>query len=158
MTLPTSPPPRDHRHTRHSPKTIALARRMYGDGDAWTPTQIMRYIEAQGIRPVPTEGTVRRWVIPAVAEAHRAANARSMRTSRAAARDRDDVDLETVAAERLARFRVLHDAGMAYASLAVLARVDHGLQWTPDIARYVLRASRMTRAVRRHLLNAEATS
>jgi hypothetical protein len=145
-----APPARDRRQSKHSPRTIALARQLYGDGDSWTPTQIVRYLERNGVQPVPTLGTVRRWVVPGMADAHRELNLRSYHARRAKRHGNGPVQADDPAV-RLARLRALRDAGMSYASLAILAAVDFDLQITDDQMRYVLQAPRMTRAVHRHM-------
>lgn len=114
MTTTAIPPapPRDRRHVRHSPRTIALARRMYGDGDAWTPTQIRRYLGTQGV-PVPSESTLRRWVIPAEAEASRQAAALANRRRRAIR-------------ARIVELRF--EVGLSHVAIARLVRHDHGVE------------------------------
>ncbi len=105
-------PPRDHRHVRHSPRTIAMARRMYGDGTTWTPTQIRRYLARQGL-PVPSESTLRRWLIPAEAAA-------SQHAAKMANRRR-----------RAVRARIIElrfEVGLSYSAIARLIRHDHGVE------------------------------
>lgn len=55
------PPARDCRSRKHSAKTIALARRMYGNGDSWTPTQIQSYFAERGLHVA--RSTIRAWVV-----------------------------------------------------------------------------------------------
>ncbi len=105
-------PPQDHRHVRHSPRTIAMARRMYGTGDSWTPTQIRRYIGGKGL-PIPSESTIRRWLIPAQAAA-------SAEAAKLANRRRRAVKARIVEL----RFEV----GLSYAAIARLIRHDHGIE------------------------------
>lgn len=113
-----APPTQNHRHTRHTPKTIALAQQLYAGG--WTPTQIRRYIAKRG-GPMPSESTVRRWVIPA--EAAAAAQAAKLANRR----------------RRAVKARVIelrHEVGLTRTAIAKLIRHDHGLE-----ARWVDRAA-----------------
>lgn len=161
MTTIPAPPPQHPRQVRHSTKTIALARRLYGDGDAWTPTQIVRYLEHQGVDPVPSLNTIRLWVVPGMADEQRAMNIRSYharqarRASRRGPGGRPPADVQTA---RLSRLRTLREAGLSYTGIAIVAGLDLGLDLTDEQARYVLQASRMTPTVRRHLTTPEEGS
>lgn len=115
---------------QHTSSMMVLARSMYGDGDAWTPTQIAGYLTGQGT-PVDRI-TVRRWVDPVFAEQRR-------REQRAAARRRRT---RVRSGPLLTRMRDLRSAGMPFASIAIVLRVDWGVDLTPDGVRYYMRKGR----------------
>jgi hypothetical protein len=125
MTTIPAPPPQHPRQVRHSTKTIALARRLYGDGDAWTPTQIIRYLERKGVQPVPSLNTVRLWVVPGLADEQRAMNMRSYhsRSARGARRGPGGRPPSDELAARLGRMRTLREAGLSYTGIAIVARI-----------------------------------
>jgi hypothetical protein len=113
------------------------AREMYGDGDAWSLTQIARYLTAQGT-PVDRI-TVKRWVLPGFAEQRR----REQRD--AASRRRARVRSVPV----LARMRDLRTAGLSYAGIAIVLRLDWGLEMSADHVRYYMRKGREPRLPKR---------
>ncbi len=105
-------PPRDHRHVRHSPRTVALVRRMYGDGDSWTPTQIRRYLAQQGL-PVPSESTLRGWLIPS----ERAAQAQAAKLANRRRR-----------AVRARVIELRHEVRLPVRTIVRLVQHDHGVE------------------------------
>jgi hypothetical protein len=122
---------------RHTSSMMVLARSMYGDGDAWTPTQIAGYLTAQG---TPMDRiTVRRWVDPVFAEQRR-------REQRDAARRRRT---RVRTGPLLTRMRDLRCAGMPFSSIAIVLRVDWGVDLTPDAVRYYIRKGREPRLPKR---------
>jgi hypothetical protein len=127
----------------HSSATLSLARIMYGDGESWTPTQIARYLAEQGIRVHPQ--TVRRWVVPGVAEARRESQRLEARERRARARARGSRAEFRV----LDRMRQLRDAGMACAAIAIVIRLDEGVALTREQVRYYLRVGKEPRHPKR---------
>lgn len=134
MTLKLAPPPRPNTTRRHSTKTIALAREMYGDGDAWTPGEIQRYLARQGIDVAVT--TVRRWVRPGVRERQNENNRMfklraKMRSEAPPVKPLGDRELDR-------RMLDLRDAGLAYSAIAVVVGVYHGAELTEDQVRYRL--------------------
>lgn len=124
--LPVAPP-RPPRQRRHSTTVMALARRMYGDGDSWTPTQIYRYMLEHLDGPVPSVNTIRRWVIPAEADAQRAWTAASERRRRAAARATTPVQPDEELTERalLTRMVLLRRTGLSYSAIAKVVALYH---------------------------------
>ena len=107
MIVPPAPP-QYHGHTKHSPKTVLLAKTMYDGG--WTPTQIRRYIGGLGLT-VPAESTIRRWCIPA--EAAAAAQAAKLCNRR----------------RRAVRARIIElrfEVRLSAAAIVRLVRHDHG--------------------------------
>jgi hypothetical protein len=124
------------RPRRYTSATVSRAREMYGDGDAWTPTQIQRYLAGQGLHDLHVE-TVRDWVIPGVAEDRRRrqneATRRRRRGEKAKART------QTPALDRM---RQLRAAGASCGAIAVVMNLDWGLDLTDDRVRYWLRVGR----------------
>lgn len=133
---PTKRPARDPRLRRHSSATVALARRMYADGDGWTPTEIVRYLTERGT-PVALS-TVRTWVVPGMAEVQRAANMASYRRRRKT----QPPDVEGSATPILDRMQELHAVGVSYSGIARVVGLDHGVPLTPDLVRYYMRMGR----------------
>lgn len=114
----------------------ALARRMYGDGDAWNPTQIQRYIAATAEpgQPVPSRTTIRLWVRDDLAEDHRAAD----RARRQVARARAVLALHDALPPVDEDMRRLHNAGLTYTAIAKALEVYHGVTLSADQVRYAL--------------------
>jgi hypothetical protein len=109
--------------------TVTLARRMYGDGDSWTPTQIARYLNAQGIEVHPN--TVRYWVVPRFAERQRRANIESYRR-------RNNVS-DTPALDRA---RELRSIGLSLTAVSLMLRHEGVADVTVEQLRYSLRTGR----------------
>jgi hypothetical protein len=117
---------------RHTSGTVALAKTMYGDGDAWTPTQIARYLAEQGT-PASVV-TIRRWVDPDYAERRRIAQRAEARARRGAPVVSDTPMLD--------RMRQLRAGGVFFSQIALVLRIDHGLKLTEGQVRYYLRKGR----------------
>lgn len=117
---------------RHTSGTVALAKTMYGNGDAWTPTEIARYLAEQGT-PASVV-TIRRWVDPNFAERRRIAQ-------RAAARARRGAPVVSQT-PMLDRMRELRAGGVFFSQIAVVLRIDHGLKMSEGQVRYYLRKGR----------------
>lgn len=136
-TLP-APPPLDHRKRKHSMATVRLARKLYGDGDAWTPSQIRDYLAEQGIRV--HRNTVALWVVPGLDEHHRRQNNDSYRRRRAG-----QPRLKRSETPLLDRMLEMRAAGLSFTAVANMMRLDYGLDMTTDTARYYVRAGREPR-------------
>jgi hypothetical protein len=115
---------------------VALARRMYGDGDAWSPKQIRDYLEAEhGLEGLALM-TVRRWVVPGQDETERRRNSESYHRRKTAG-PRAVPTLDTPA-KRLARMRVLRAAGLSYGGIAAVMKVDTGVEMDREQIRHLL--------------------
>jgi hypothetical protein len=114
---------------RHTTATMQRAREMYGDGDSWSLTQIARYLRVD-------RATVKRWVIPEFAERRRA------QQRAAIARKRSE-------GQMLDRMRELRAAGMPHSGIAIILRLDWGVDANADRVRYWLRVGREPRTVKR---------
>lgn len=136
MTLPG----RDPRTRRHSTATVLLARRMYADGEGWTPTEIVRYLEAQGT-PVALM-TIRRWVVPGTEEEERQRNNFSYRRRQARAARNVEPTFELpesgVRYQREFMERLLAE-GVPCASIARCCQVVFGGRFTAAEVRDILR-------------------
>ena len=142
MREPGSPPQADPRTRRHSTATMLLARTMYAGGDAWSPTQIRRYlIEQMGETRAPSVGTIRTWVVPGEREAQARVNARS-HARRLAREMPSDTPL-------LDRMRQLREAGATQASIAAVIKVDEGVVLSAEQVRYYLHYGREPRIPQR---------
>lgn len=139
MNVPP-PPPKHPRQRRHSMTTVLLARRLYGDGDSWTPGQIRRYLtEQEGIEV--SLHTIWRWVVPGVAEQQRAQNNEAYRRRRD--RQRQIPEPEPQPTESiLDRMLELRAAGASFTGIAAAIGVYHGIRMTPEMARYYVRTRR----------------
>jgi hypothetical protein len=123
---------------------VTLARRMYGDGDAWTIWQIRNYLrEHHGCESL-SENTVRWWVRPEEAEHYRKQNLARQHARRAARKAAaqpvaDDVDsvLDT-ATRRLRRLRALRAAGVSFTAISKVFELDTGVHLDADQLRYLL--------------------
>ena len=122
-------PPRDHRQRRHSTKTIALARRMYGNGDAWTPVQIRMYLAGNGIDVALY--TIRCWVVPGELEEQRRRNRESYHRRR-----------NNTVVGLLDRMLELRSAGLSFAAIAKVIGLDYGVRMNADQARYYVNERR----------------
>lgn len=133
-----SPPGQDNRQRRHSMKTVVLARDLYAEG--WTPTQIVRHLGEQGI-PVALF-TVRTWVVPGVADEHRARNSASRLRRQANRRD----------PERLLRRmqQLSNDVGLGPGPIAKLVGYEFRMTMSADQVGYYLRSGRVPRVPVRH--------
>lgn len=120
---------------RHTMATVTLARTMYGDGEGWTPTEIMRYLHEQGIDV--SMQTVRRWVIPGEDE-RRKAEAAARR-----ARKRRNAN-----GPLLERMRELRGAGLTFTAVAKVIDLDYGVTITTEQCRYCLHHGRDPRHLR----------
>jgi hypothetical protein len=122
---------------RHTTGTMLLARTMYGDGDAWSPTEIVRYLAEQGV--IVDRVTVLRWVDPGFAERRR-------REQRDAAKRRRARVAPTLVLDRM---RELRSAGLSFSGIAVVVRLDWGVDLSGDQVRYYLRTGREPRIPKR---------
>lgn len=122
------PPPKHPKQTRHPARVVALARRMYGDGDAWTPPQIRRYLIDAGHVASVSENTVRRWVVPGWERRHNLNRSRAAAARRAKATA--DLDRQMLA---------LRARGLPYSAIAVVVEMYHGERMDAEKARYRLR-------------------
>lgn len=120
---------------RHTMATVTLARTMYGDGEGWTPTEIMRYLREQGTDV--SMQTIRRWVIPGEDE--------KCKAEAAARRERKR---RNASGPLLARMQQLHKAGLSFTAIAVLVDLDYGVKITSEQARYCVRHNRDPRDLR----------
>lgn len=133
-----APPPRNPRQRRYPMSLVTMARRMYGDGDSWTPTQIRDYLaRAHGASGL-TLGTVRRWVLPQEAAEQRAAN------RAAATRRRASPDLQQRSFVRWAWLLRLRAEGLSFRGMVIVARVTWGVELDPEVVRYAVRNGRLT--------------
>ena len=143
MTVP-DPPARDPRQRRHAASTVKLARTMYSDGEAWTPSQIRRYLrDVRGIDVSLT--TVKTWVVPGAAENQQRANLASYHRRRNGTTGPPG----RKAGALLPRMRALREIGVAYSGIAKVIQLDHGVRLTEDQVRYYLKAGREPRVARR---------
>lgn len=117
---------------RHTTAVMRLARTMYADGDAFTITEIAGYLAANG-DPV-SRATVKRWVDDEWAQERREQQRQSIKARRA--RGRTPV---------LDRMRELRAGGLSFTSIAVVLRVDMGLELSTDAVRYYMRKGREPR-------------
>lgn len=131
-------PPAPPTKTRYPMSMITLARRMYGDGDAWQITQIRNYLRDEFDASTLTIGTVRRWVIPSYDDEQRRWNTESYRR-RAPRPDGPDV----------ARLRALRVAGLSYPSLAIVANLDYGTILTGEELRHAFNAGQVNELLER---------
>lgn len=132
MTVVPAPPAPDPRGRRHSMRTVRLARQMYGNGDAWTPKQIQRYLAGEGIDVALY--TVRTWVVPGEAEIARRRNLESYyRRQRGGRASKTPM---------LTRMLELRDAGLSFSAIAKVMRLDHGLDMSTEMARYYVNERR----------------
>jgi hypothetical protein len=122
---------------RHTTGTMLLARTMYGTGDAWTPTEIVRYLAEQGV--VVDRVTVLRWVDPGFAERRR-------REQRDAAKRRR---ARVAAVPVLDRMRELRSAGLSFSGIAIVVLLDWGIDLSADQVRYYMRTGREPRIPKR---------
>lgn len=131
------PPTKDPRQRRHSTATMALARRMYGDGDSWTPTQIVRYLAE--VKSIDVSlNTIRLWVIPGMADEHRARNIASHRRRRTT-RKPTPAPSSTPILDRMLKLR---DARLPFTSIAKVLNLDYNLHLTPEQTRYYINTRR----------------
>lgn len=133
ITAPAAPP-RDPRLRRHSAQTVALARQMYGDGDAWTVDGIVRYFAGQGI--AVSRSTVRRWVRPEYREQELRRRSELNRATKGEPAPK--AKPRTI----IARMRQLRAAGVTHRSIAAVLEVDHGLHLNASQVRYYLKTGR----------------
>lgn len=138
MSAAPAPPPRRPQQNRYSTKMLVAARQLYGDGNAWTPTEIRRFLEQDFDEPIPTVGTIRRWVIPAEAEAQRQQNAEcaANRQERRARITRPG-PLGDRALDR--RMLEMRRRGLSYSAIAQVVDMYHGVSLTEEQVRGRLR-------------------
>jgi ABC-type transporter Mla MlaB component len=137
-----APPPRERRKVQHSMATMKLAQTMYGDGESWTPTQIRRYLIEQMGEDAPSLTTVRRWVVPGVAEEYR-------RWKRNYARRVAAGEVTRRTAPILHRMRQLREAGVTFVDISIVIRLDEGVALTQEQVRYYLRVGKEPRHPKR---------
>lgn len=138
MNVPPTPP-RPAKQRRYPMSMVTLARRMYSDGDAWTPTQIRNYLRERYDLDVSLT-TIRCWVVPGEADAQRRRNIESYQRRKDPRGGRRAADRGwTTAADRVARLKVLRDAGLSFRSCAIVLEVDTGVQLTDEQVRYLLK-------------------
>lgn len=110
---------------RYTSADVAEARRLYDDGDSWTPWQIWSLFRRRGISV--SHGTVRGWVVPGEAERIRERNRVAAAEARAAATDGRVGGRAPTGAWKWARAQALHrTAGLSGPSIAALFRFDYG--------------------------------
>lgn len=148
-------PPRPATSNRYPMTLVSMARRMYGDGDSWTPTQIKRYLAKEHGADVALV-TVRCWVVPGFAEEQRRLNAESYHRRKKDGPKRKGpayTSLDTPE-KRLARLRVLRQAGVSFSGIAKVFAVDTGVELSDEEVRYVLTQATNPRsaAMRRKLM------
>lgn len=131
MNVPQAPP-KDPRLRRHTTGTMQLARRMYGNGDSWTPTQIRTYFADRGTDV--SLNTVRIWVIPGIAAEQRKQNTASYHRRQGAP--------PPSATPILDRMLELRSAGLTFTAIASVVRLDLGLPLDREQARYYVNARR----------------
>jgi hypothetical protein len=127
-----NPPRGDNRQRRHSMSTVTLARRMYGDGTSWTPSQIKGYLADTGIDVALH--TVRLWVVPGMADEHRIKNRESYWRRRRGK--------TASVAPVLDRMLELRSAGLPFASIAKVIQLDLGVPLNSEQARYYVKTKR----------------
>jgi hypothetical protein len=117
---------------------VNLARTMYAGG--WTIAQIRDYLRGQGHASL-SENTVRWWVRPEEAEHYRKANLARYHAKRAprkaAPKPVEPPNLDGPVA-RLRRLRQLHDAGLPFTAVAIVYRMDTGVDLSAERIRYLL--------------------
>lgn len=124
-SAPTSGPPPNPRGRRHNAATMALARQMYGDGDAWTVGQIVEYLTRQGT-PV-SRGTVQLWLRPQRKRAYYDRRNERRRTRAEAAVSPHPI---------LDRIRALRVEDVSYSAISGVLRVDGVANLSEEIVRY----------------------
>lgn len=131
-----NPPPKNPRGVRHSARLAAEACEMYGDGDAWQPSDIRRHFEARGIKV--SDNTIRRWVVPGfdrkdrLRRAARYAERGELLAQAEPATEGEPIDLDRRMIELRAR-------GLTYPAIAVVVEVYHGTPIDAEAVRYRLR-------------------
>lgn len=139
MSVPP-PPAQQPRQRRHRMSTVLLVRRLYGQGDSWTPGQIRRYLaEQEGIEV--SLHTIWRWAVPGVAEQQRAQNNESYRRRRDRLK-RERPEPVPATESILGRMLELRAAGASFTGVAAAIGVYHGIRMTPEMARYYVRSHR----------------
>jgi hypothetical protein len=139
MTFPGAPPI-DPRQRRHSTKTMALARRMYGAGNSWTPTQIKNYLATNGVRV--SLNTIRLWVIPGMADEHRHANKANAARRQARKNQAPPPVGPAAPVGLLDRMLALRHAGLPFVSIAKVIDLDYGVVMSGEQVRYYIRTRR----------------
>lgn len=138
-SMPRAVPPT---HVRYSSRMLGEARRLYAGGSGMTPTQIRTWLQenvADG--PVPSIGTVRRWVIESEAEEQRRLNRASAHRRRRIREGKpmwrsgrlEDDELN----RRMLELRAL---GMPYPTIALIVSRYHGADLDGRQVRYRLRS------------------
>ncbi len=130
------------RSPRHTSSTVALARSMYGAGDAWTPTQIARYLADHG--KLVSVATIREWVIPGLAEKRR--RAQNARTRQRAAGQPTPPEPTPL----LDRIRQLREQEIGYRAIGIVLGVYEGAPLTAHQVRHALTAGREPKRSRGH--------
>lgn len=113
---------------RYPPKVIRYARELWERGRGIE--EIRQTLGRYG--PVPSWSTVRRWVDDDYAQAVRLKNRLGARTGRR-------VPAETVVPFLLRRMTDLRAAGLSFADIAAVLRLDLGLRLTDNQVRYIVR-------------------
>lgn len=147
MSLDIPPPPsRPNTSNRYPMTVVSLARRLYGDGDSWTPTQIKRYLAEHHDLNVALV-TVRCWVVPGFAEDQRRLNSESYhrRKTLTVGKGPRATALDTPE-KRLARLRVLREAGVSFTGIAKVFAIDTGVELDDEQVRYLLTQARNPRS------------
>lgn len=147
MTTIPQPPARSTKQTRYPLAMVSVARTMYGDGDTWTPTQIMRYLRSEYDAPTLCIETIREWVIPGFDE-YRRAQQREAHRKRMGSRTKPTPEL-AAASERWARLVALRDEGMSYRSLSVVVKVDYGIAIDQEVIRYAFNSGKNRKVLER---------
>lgn len=128
MNAPRPLPPQQ---TRYPVRLVAECCRLYAGGAGLTPTQIRDHIAINHDCPLPTLGTVRRWVIPSEADYQRELN-------RAAARRRRERGGQPMlksgrleGEEAIDRMYELWEHKLPYSAIAEVMKLYHGSTLSP---------------------------
>lgn len=132
------------RGARYSTAMVEEARRLYGDGDAWSPYQIAELFKRRGT-PV-NRRTIARWVDPDAAHRQRAADAAAAAERRAERSDGRVVCLRPpTGAWKWKRAQSLRRAGAPVGAIATVMEFDFGDGVTADELRHAFDGNRPPR-------------
>jgi hypothetical protein len=123
------------------------ARHLAENGWGDSPTEIRRQLQREGVVPLPSLSTIRCWLYPKEADAHRARAAASDRRRRAARPFASFRIPRTVEAKR-ARMQALAEAGLSAADVAAVMKLDFGVELGPETVRYSLQHGSVPRALK----------
>lgn len=156
LDVPQAPPPRPATTRRYPMTLVSLARKLYGDGDSWSPTQIKRYLAAEYGVDVALV-TVRCWVVPGFADEQRRLNTESYHRRKGSSNCKPKGPAPTALdtpEKRLARMRVLRNADVSFSAIAKVFAVDTGVELSAEDVRYLLKlaANPRSAAMRKKLM------